>query len=272
LCISVPATADDSDHPHWLPSAADTGGSLHTGKTMSNSFPGDVAALAQQLVNDPHGTFAQVREAALAGQLDAQLLLAQLYIEGKGVDRDEQAALLWYETAANNGSALAMNMLGRCHELGQGCAPDATLAAVWYRNAAEAGLDWGMYNYANLLATGRGVAQDRPKALALYTQAAELGHAKSMNLLARHLEDGLDIERDPQAALAWYQRSAEAGDFRGQANLASILLQQGQVELAVQWLQLALAHGSPAFMAHIVPELAASTHPQIRALVAHHTV
>lgn len=125
-----------------------------------------------------------------------------------------------------------------------------------------------MYNHANLLATGRGVAQDRAKALALYTQAAHMGHAKSMNLLARHLEDGLDIERDPQAALAWYQRSAEAGDFRGQANLASILLQQGQIEQAVHWLRLALANGSPAFMAHIVPELAASPHPQIRALVA----
>ena len=108
----------------------------------------------------------------------------------------------------------------------------------------------------------------QPSEGALYTQAAHMGHAKSMNLLARHLEDGLDIERDPQAALAWYQRSAEAGDFRGQANLASILLQQGQIEQAVHWLRLALANGSPAFMAHIVPELAASPHPQIRALVA----
>ena len=39
-------------------------------------------------------------------------------------------------------------------------------------------------------------------------------------------------------------------------------------EQAVHWLRLALAHGSPAFMAHIVPELAASPHPQVRALVA----
>ena len=49
------------------------------------------------------------------------------------------------------------------------------------------------------------------------------------------------------------------------ANYASILLQAGQVEQAVHWLQLALAHGSPAFMAHLVPELAASPHPQVRA-------
>jgi uncharacterized protein len=159
-------------------------------------------------------------------------------------------------------------MLGRCHELGQGTAADPTLAAVWYRRAADTGLDWGLYNLANLLATGRGVAQDRAQALALYTRAAHLGHAKSMNLLARHLEDGLEIERDPQAALGWYRRAAETGDFRGQANYASILLQAGQIDQAVHWLRQALAHGSPAFMAHIVPELAASPHPQVRALVA----
>ena len=40
---------------------------------------------------------------------------------------------------------------------------------------------------------------------------------------------------------------------------------------AVDLLRQALAQGSPSFMAHIVPELAASTHPQIRALVAHLT-
>ena len=79
----------------------------------------------------------------------------------------------------------------------------------------------------------------------------------------------LDVYK--RQALHWYRRSAEAGDFRGQANYAAILLQQGEVKLAVDLLQQALAHGSPSFMAHIVPALAASEHPQIRALVAHLT-
>ena len=34
---------------------------------MSNSFPSDADALAQQLLNDPQGTFAQIRESALSG-------------------------------------------------------------------------------------------------------------------------------------------------------------------------------------------------------------
>ena len=229
----------------------------------------DADALAARLRHSPQAAFDAVRQAAQAGQVPAQLALAQMHMDGKGTPADPHTALMWYAVAASNGSAAAMNMAGRCHELGQGTPVDCGLAAAWYRRAAEAGLDWGMYNLANLLATGRGVSRDVAAALALYRRAAHLGHAKSMNLLARHLEEGLETGRDPQAALAWYRRSAESGDFRGQANYASILLQHGQVEQAADLLRQALAQGSPAFMAHIVPELAASTHPQIRALVAH---
>jgi len=236
--------------------------------TQEVSFARDAGGLAAQLRTAPEDAFAAVLEAARAGHVPAQSLLAQMYMEGKGAARDTEAALLWYSVAANNGDAMAMNMLGRCHELGEGTAVDFVLAATWYHRAAESGLDWGMYNHANLLATGRGVARDQARALMLYTRAARLGHAKSMNLLARHLEEGLETTADPQAALDWYRRSAEAGDFRGQANYASILLQRGDVGQATHWLRQALAQGSASFMAHIVPELAASPHPQIRELVS----
>ena len=157
----------------------------------------DADALAAWLQRSPQAAFDAVRQAAQAGQVPAQLALAQMHMDGKGTPADPHTALMWYAVAASNGSAAAMNMAGRCHELGQGTPVDCGLAAAWYR------------------------------------------------------------------------RSAESGDFRGQANYASILLQHGQVEQAADLLRQALAQGSPAFMAHIVPELAASTHPQIRALVAH---
>ena len=240
---------------------------------MQNPAPGtdqafDAAALAARVMETPEEVFAEVRQAAQTGQVVAQLALAQMHMEGKGTVRDPQAAVLWYSVAASNGHAQAMNMLGRCHELGEGTAANEELAASWYRRAADAGLDWGLYNYANLLATGRGVAKDAGKALALYTRAANAGHAKSMNLVARHLEEGLETGRDPQAALACYKRAAESGDFRGQANYASILLQAGRIDEAVDWLERALPHGSPAFIAHIIPELAASPHAPVRELVA----
>ncbi|RKI35480.1 sel1 repeat family protein, partial [Corallococcus sp. AB049A] len=112
---------------------------------MATRTPIDSDALAELLQHDPQAAFARVRDAAQAGQVDAQLLLAQMHMEGKGTAQDASAALLWYETAANNGAPMAMNMLGRCHELGHGTAVNLALAAVWYRRAADTGLDWGLY-------------------------------------------------------------------------------------------------------------------------------
>lgn len=226
----------------------------------------DVDALVGQLKHDPATALATLRGPAERGDPQAQYLLGQACMEGRGVAVDLQAGMHWFERAANAGLAIAMNMLGRCHELGTGTPANLELAAVWYRKAAGEGLDWGMYNLANLLGTGRGVRRDERAAFVHYLRAAQLGHAKSMNLVGRCLEEGIGVERDPAAAPDWYRRSAEAGDFRGQASHASLLLAAGRIDEAVVWLQQALAQGSPSFLAHTLPMLAKSPHAEVRAL------
>src|SRR5690606_36648049 len=131
----------------------------------------DAQALAGLLKDAPEQAFAEVARLARAGTVAAQTLLVQMLVEGRGAARDPEAAVLWYQVAANNGDALAMNMLGRCHELGEGTPANPALAAVWYRRAAGLGLDWGMYNLANLMATGRGLPRDEAGAYALYARA-----------------------------------------------------------------------------------------------------
>ena len=186
--------------------------------------------------------------AAKHGILDAQALLGQILLDGRGIKRDPKLAKRWFQIAANDGHLMARNMLARCWEHGWGGPVDLTVAMLEYRQAAEEGLDWAMYNYANLLATGRGAAQDHVAALALYRQAAELGHAKSMNLLGRYLEQGQYCERNIGDAYRWYERSANGGDFRGQFSYASIMLEQGEVETALHWFQRALEGGNVNFL------------------------
>lgn len=183
------------------------------------------------------------------------------------MQRDPELGLHWYTVAATAGHLGAMNMAGRCLERGYGCNADPALAAIWYKRAAGHGLDWAMYNLANLLATGRGLPCDPQQAFALYLQAARAGHAKSMNLVGRYLEEGLVVPADPDAALDWYRRSAQAGDFRGQASLASILVQHGQLEQACHWLGRAIAAGSPAFLQQLATQLRAAPFPALQALL-----
>jgi len=228
----------------------------------------DVAQLSAMLEESPARAAQAILLAAGQGIVEAQALLGQILLDGRGIAQDQTLALRWFAIAARQGHWMARNMLGRCHEHGWGCVANAAIAAQHYRIAADAGLDWAMYNLANLLATGRGVMVDQRQALALYQRAAEAGHAKSMNLLGRYLEEGRAGPMDLPAAHDWYRRSAEGGDFRGQFSHAAILAQAGRIEEALQWLRKALWLGNVKFLRVSGESLLASAHPQIRAMGA----
>ena len=214
--------------------------------------------LEQQLHGNAREQAAAILAAARSGAVQAQLLLGQILLDGRGIQHDPPLAFIWFGIAPRHGDAMAHNMLGRCHEHGWGCAPDPALAASHYRAAAAQSLDWGLYNLANLLATGRGVKQDHIQARMHYQQAAALGHAKSMNLLGRCYEEGVGIERNAQQALHWYQRSAVAGDFRGQFSYAAVLISQGQLDTARHWLEQALQGGHLPFLRQACEQLQAA--------------
>ncbi|VVO20821.1 Secretory immunoglobulin A-binding protein EsiB [Pseudomonas fluorescens] len=226
----------------------------------------DGEQLSAMLEESPARAAQAILLAAGEGEVEAQALLGQILLDGRGIAQDQVLALRWFGIAAGQGHLMARNMLGRCHEHGWGCAADASVAAQHYRIAAEAGLDWAMYNLANLLATGRGLAEDHVQALALYQRAADLGHAKSMNLLGRYLEEGQMCPADKLAAREWYRRSAEGGDFRGQFSYAAVLADEGNVDEAILWLEKALAGGNLNFLRVASQTLASATDPRLQAM------
>ncbi|HEF4758806.1 TPA: sel1 repeat family protein [Pseudomonas putida] len=226
----------------------------------------DGERLKSMLDESPARAAQAILMAAREGVVDAQALLGQILLDGRGIAQDQPLALRWFDIAARQGHLMARNMLGRCHEHGWGCVADASVAARHYLIGAEAGLDWAMYNYANLLATGRGVVEDQPQAFGFYQQAAELGHAKSMNLLGRYLEEGLICPTDTKAARDWYRRSAVGGDFRGQFSYAAVLAGEGNIDEALVWLRKALDGGNLNFLRVASEALLSATDPEIRAL------
>ncbi|EJN30232.1 Sel1 repeat protein [Pseudomonas sp. GM78] len=228
----------------------------------------DGERLKDMLDESPARAAQAILMAAREGVVDAQALLGQILLDGRGIEQDQPLAVRWFGIAAQSGHLMARNMLGRCHEHGWGCAADASVAARHYKVAADAGLDWAMYNYANLLATGRGVAEDQVQALNLYQRAAELGHAKSMNLLGRYLEEGRACPSDLVAARDWYRRSAAGGDFRGQFSYAAVLADEGNIDEALQWLHKALDGGNLNFLRVASQTLSHAQSPRIRELAA----
>lgn len=204
--------------------------------------------------------------AAALGSLEAQAVLGQWLLEGRGVERDPAEGLKWFLKAAYQGHAMAMNMVGRCLENGWGDAIDLPAAAMWYRKAAHKGLDAGMYNYANQLAAGHSVPQDHPAALQWYRMAADLNHAKSMTKIGRYYEEGLVVEKDVESAFFCYREGAEGGDFRGQFNYAGMLAERGRMAEALAWLRKVPLTATPAYLALVGAQLRDSAHGEFRAI------
>jgi TPR repeat protein len=62
-----------------------------------------------------------------------------MLMKGEGIARDEEAALGWYEKAAEQGVPEAQLTLGDLYAAGRGVVCDAEAARAWYEKAAAQG-------------------------------------------------------------------------------------------------------------------------------------
>lgn len=88
---------------------------------------------------DPKKAAEYFYESAKMGYAQAQHNLAVLFEEGRGVMKDNAAALFWYMQAARNGDAAAARTIGLFYLEGKGISRSITKAEEWLRKAAEAG-------------------------------------------------------------------------------------------------------------------------------------
>lgn len=79
---------------------------------------------------------------AEAGNLEAQVSLADIYMNGLGVAADPGRAVAWYRRAAEAGDPVAQLNLGDFYARGFGVARDPVEAFVWLDLAARQGKRW----------------------------------------------------------------------------------------------------------------------------------
>ncbi len=79
---------------------------------------------------------------AQAGNPQAQIALAGLFIAGLGVTADAALAAAWYRRAALQGAAMAQLNLGDLYARGQGVQRDLVKAYAWLELAARSGQVW----------------------------------------------------------------------------------------------------------------------------------
>lgn len=235
---------------------------------LASTSPED---FARHLAGEPEEAALWIKAAAEQGMADAQALLGQILLDGRGITLDAAQARLWFAKAADHGHAMGINMLGRCLELGWGGETDTVSAAALFKRSAELGLDWAMYNYANLLLHGNGVAKNEAEALEWYRKAAALGNAKSLGVVGRFYEEGWLVEANRETAAEYYRQAAVGSDFRGQYNYALLLAEQGEIQQAITWLHRALDGAHLRFARTMASTLTSFPKPEFKqiGLLAH---
>ncbi len=163
---------------------------------------------------------------ALAAPTDAEVAAARLaYIDG-----DFDSALKVLREAADAGNSTALNIMGAAFEDGRGVEKDVQRAVEYFERAAKAGEVRARYNLGSLFAFGSGdIPADRKRATTEFRLAAAAGYAPALTALGQ-----LQERADPpnhEAAADWYEKAHEKGDVVATANLAHAYVKgQGRTE------------------------------------------
>jgi len=145
--------------------------------------------------------------AAAAGNVSAQVALAQLHLQGLGVPKDTTRAVTLLRQAADRGHSKAQAHLGYCYELGEGVEENWREAVVWYRKSAEQLDPFGLLLLGRAYQFGIAVPQDRAEAVRLFQLGENQGDPQA-GFFARWLSRGRsclgyrdDVEREKFAGV-----------------------------------------------------------------------
>lgn len=109
--------------------------------------------------------------AVRAGDAEAMRLLAVLYKNGNGDDRDYSLMEMWLRRAADAGDPIAMWDLGYYHLVGRYLKQDTVSAVSWYRRAIDAGSADAAYELGMAYENGGFLERDLDKARECYQMA-----------------------------------------------------------------------------------------------------
>ncbi|MBF0285800.1 MAG: sel1 repeat family protein [Magnetococcales bacterium] len=154
------------------------------------------------------------------GSLEAQLALAQIYLDGKyGVAKNEAEGIKWLKMAAQQGSPEACNNLGLAYQKGMGVPADDQESFRWFQQAADKGLMEGHLNLGSAYINGRGVTLNRELAIKHFKEAARKGSVVAVNSLAAAQASGQGVDEITPETVKLLRTSAELGNTEAQFNM-----------------------------------------------------
>ena len=171
---------------------------------------------------DEDKTVELLRTAAHSPNAEALTKLGDLYVGGRcGLTRSYKKALNCYDKATDMGYAPAWTAKGILYE---SIYEDYRKATDFYTKAAEMGDLEAKSSLSRMYYFGKGTVPDYPKAKAYAEEAAVMGDDKSVYLLAWMYYLGDGTEADAAQALYWFSRCCD--DMPEAMRLVGVLLRE----------------------------------------------
>jgi TPR repeat protein len=151
---------------------------------------------------------------AAAGDRDAQYRLAEILDFGRGVVRDENAAVAWFGKAAEQGLAKAALSLNAKRHAGAAIDADEAKIAAALKPEADNGDTEAMRALADMTIYGRGVQRSAEGAVQLLRRAADNGSTDAeADLADLFLIGAPGIAVQPAESIHWRVAAGRHGDL-----------------------------------------------------------
>ncbi len=124
----------------------------------------DLSLIENKQMQKRHGELFRL---AKSGDVDAQTILGEMYLDGIGVKADSDKAFYWLSKASQSDDAEAEYLLGFMYENGIKVDKNLERAATLYERASKQGDVMASYNLALMYKDGKGVEKDTKKAFNL---------------------------------------------------------------------------------------------------------
>jgi len=132
----------------------------------------------------------------------AQERLADMYLEGRGVPKNEIEAVRWYRKSALQGN---QNALSKVFELEK-------VSLVLNQKEADGGDAAALKRLGDMYAEGISVPKNMSEAMKLYRKSAELDYVKAYTAIGSMYAKGLGVQKNDIEAYKWYKKAQEKGD------------------------------------------------------------
>ena len=130
-------------------------------------------------------------------------------LDQAGAVADYAESVKWAKLAADQGNAGAMWVLALAYEHGRGVDKNADIALEYYEKGAELGNAACQHSLGCYYAGGNYLKKDNEKAFELFQKAAAQGYGLAMKDLGRCYQFGNGCMGNMKTALEWYTKASE---------------------------------------------------------------